>query len=139
MDGKGWMGRVTAKRGACLRHPQLGFFPIPHGVVCGTLMATAVCANWQALIRREPDSPAVTKMARLGSLLEGTSDKDPHYYGEALCQILIEWTEQLELPRLGDYGVETTDLDRILAKTKNRNNPVELTADEIRALVEQRL
>ena len=122
-----------------LASPLGGFFPIPHGVVCGTLMATAVCANWQALISRAPDSPAVTKMARLGALLEGTSDKDPHYYGGALCQILTEWTEQLKLPRLGDYGVKTTDMDRILAKAKNRNNPVDLTADEIRALVEKRL
>ncbi len=30
MDGKGWMGRVTVKRGARLRCPHLGPFTIPH-------------------------------------------------------------------------------------------------------------
>lgn len=114
-----------------LASPLGGFFPIPHGVVCGTLMASAVCANWQALMERSPDSPAVAKMARLGSLLEGTSDKRPTYYGEALGQILTEWTEQLRLPRLGEYGVKLTDMERILTKTKNRNNPIHLTTQEI--------
>ena len=122
-----------------LASPLGGFFPIPHGVVGGTLMASAVCANWQALMARSPDSPAVAKMARLESLLEGTSDKPPTYYGEALGQILTQWTEQLNLPRLGEYGVKLTDMERIVAKTKNRNNPVNLTTEEIQVLVEQRL
>ena len=88
---------------------------------------------------RAPDSPAVEKMARLGALLEGTSGKSTTYYGEALCRILTEWTEQLKLPRLGKYGVQVSDMGRILAKTKNRNNPVSLTNEEIQALVEERL
>ncbi|MEM9220159.1 MAG: iron-containing alcohol dehydrogenase [Cyanobacteria bacterium P01_F01_bin.150] len=122
-----------------LASPLGGFFPIPHGVVCGTLVAASVCANWTALMDRAPDSPAVAKMARLGALLEGTSDKSPLYYGEALGRILTEWTEQLKLPRLGEYGIQITDMERILAKTKNRNNPINLTMEEIQGLVEQRL
>jgi alcohol dehydrogenase len=122
-----------------LASPLGGFFPIPHGVVCGTLMATAISTNWQALMSRAPESPSVEKMARLGSLLEGTTGKSQTYYGEALCNILTDWTEQLNLPKLGEYGVQSSDLPRILDNTQNRHNPIELTRSEIQALVEARL
>lgn len=126
-----------------LASPLGGFFPIPHGVVCGTLLATATEANWKALLDREPHSPAMAKMAKLGAFLMDESSREltkaPTYYGEALCQILRDWTQSLQLPRLGDYGVEASDLERIVAKTRNRNNPVQLTQAEIKNLVLERL
>lgn len=122
-----------------LASPMGGFFPIPHGVVCGTLMAAAVRANWQAIKAREPENVAIAKMARLGQRLSHTSGKSDAYYCDALVTILEDWTEQLELPRLGAYGIHAPDLDKILDQTQNRNNPIELTRDEIRALVETRL
>ena len=39
-----------------LASPIGGYFPIPHGVVCGTLMAAALRANWQAMQSRDPPS-----------------------------------------------------------------------------------
>ncbi|MGB3206793.1 MAG: iron-containing alcohol dehydrogenase [Crinalium sp.] len=122
-----------------LASPIGGFFPIPHGVICGTLMAAAVRANWQALQLRQPDSPAVAKMARLGQLLSKESGKSNVYYCDALVAILEEWTEQLNLPKLGDYGIQADDLTKILDHTHNRNNPIELSRDEIRAFVEKRI
>ncbi len=122
-----------------LASPIGGFFPIPHGVICGTLMAAAVRANWQALKARQPNSPAIAKMARLGQHLSPETGKSTDYYGEALVAILSEWTEQLSLPRLSTYGVQASDLDKILDQTQNRNNPIDLTRDEIAALVESRL
>lgn len=132
-----------------LASPMGGLFPIPHGVVCGTLMAAAVRANWQAIKTRQPDSPAIAKMARLGrrlaqapgqslagQSLAGQSDAD---YCELLVTLLETWTDQLALPRLGNYGIQSSDLDRILDQTQNRNNPIQLTRHEIRAFVETRL
>lgn len=126
-----------------LASPMGGLFPIPHGVVCGTLMAAAVRANWQALKTRQPTSPAIAKMARLGRRLcnhsDNYSDRSDEYYCDALVAILEDWTVQLNLPRLGTYGIHSSDLDRILDQTQNRNNPIELTRDEIRTFVETRL
>lgn len=122
-----------------LASPIGGFFPIPHGVICGTLMAAAVRANWQALQKRQPDRPAVAKMARLGQLLCQESGKSDAYYCDALVVILEEWTQQLNLPKLGEYGVDSDDLDKILDQTHNRNNPIELTKDEIRAFLDTRI
>ena len=122
-----------------LASPLGGFFPIPHGVVCGTLLAAATEVTWQALLARERHNPAVAKMARLGAFLGGEPDTNPINSGAALCRILWEWTEALELPRLGEYGIQATDLDRIIAKTRNRNNPIALTQTEIKNLVLSRL
>lgn len=122
-----------------LASPLGGFFPIPHGVVCGTLLAAANETNWKALQRRKSNDVAVSKMARLGEFLDDTPGKDVLYYGEALCQILWHWTQTLNLPSLGEYGVEETDLKRIVSHTKNRNNPILLTPTEIYELVKSRL
>ncbi|HEY9880715.1 MAG TPA: iron-containing alcohol dehydrogenase [Leptolyngbyaceae cyanobacterium] len=122
-----------------LASPIGGYFPIPHGVVCGTLMAAAVRANWQALQAREPGNGAIAKMAWVGQLLTPEKGKSDEYYCTVLVETLEAWTEQLELPRLGHYGIQHSDLDKILADTQNRNNPIALTRDEIAALVEARL
>lgn len=122
-----------------LASPIGGLFPIPHGVICGTLMAAAVRTNWQALKTQQPHSPAVAKMARLGQRLVEELGRSNAYYCDALVAILEDWTAQLDLPKLGLYGLQAADLDRILDQTQNRNNPIELTRDQIRTFVETRL
>ncbi|MBT9311778.1 iron-containing alcohol dehydrogenase [Leptothoe kymatousa] len=122
-----------------LASPLGGFFPIPHGVVCGTLLAAANETNWTALKQRATNDIAIDKMAKLGEFLDGTPGKDRGYYGDALCRILWQWTETLNIPKLGEYGVQASDLERIVGRTKNRNNPITLTSTEIRSLVESRI
>ncbi|NEQ48966.1 MAG: iron-containing alcohol dehydrogenase [Leptolyngbya sp. SIO3F4] len=122
-----------------LASPLGGFFPIPHGVVCGTLLAAANEANWKALLERLPNSPAIEKLSKLGAFLKGAPNKPEVSHGEAFCNTLWDWTEALNLPRLGVYGVESTDLERIITKTQNRNNPIALTKDEIKEILLSRL
>ena len=122
-----------------LASPIGGFFPIPHGVICGTLVATSVRTNVQALWSRTPESPALDKLARLGELLSEQSFATKVEACDTLVKILDEWTKALELPHLKEYGIQPPDLDKILDKTANRNNPIELSREEIRALIEERL
>ncbi len=122
-----------------LASPIGGFFPIPHGVVCGTLMAASIKANWAALREREPQNPAIAKMAKLGELLCDELGHTQAYYCEALVEILENWTNQLKIPLLSEYGIQSKDFERIISKTRNRNNPIELTPHEIRNLLESRL
>ena len=122
-----------------LASPIGGYFPIPHGVICGTLMAAALRANWQAMQTREPENVAIAKLARVGQLITTETGQSNHYYVNLLVDTLEAWTEQLQVPRLGEYGLNSSDLDKILDNTKNRNNPIELSRNEIRAFVETRL
>ena len=108
-------------------------------MVCGTLLAAATEANWKALLEREPQNPAVKKLAKLGAFLDGKTGEESQEYGEVLCRILWDWTQMLKLPKLGEYGVQASDLERIVSKTRNRNNPISLTQVEIKNLVLSRL
>ncbi|MGK7888464.1 MAG: iron-containing alcohol dehydrogenase [Leptolyngbyaceae cyanobacterium] len=128
-----------------LASPLGGYFPIPHGVACGTLVAESLKVNWQALNQRAPDSPAIAKMIRLGQLLSDTNEsngnqsKPDHWYGQACGERLEQWTDQLNIPRLGQYGLQATHLDKVLDGTRNRNNPVALDREEIRSMLLARL
>lgn len=125
-----------------LASPVGAFFPIPHGVVCGTLVAAATRANIDALRERMPDSPARPKYAHVGNLLSGRFHNNPRNAREALVLILSEWTERLQLPRLGSYGVEAKDLAHIIAHCRGgsmKTNPIVLTDHEIETILRQRL
>ena len=110
-------------------------------MVCGTLVAAATAVNIKALQARAPDSPALAKYARLGRLFTGLS-MDDGAARAALEQLLQEWTERLQLPRLGSYGVRREDFGRVLADSRGssmKTNPVTLQDGEIAAVLEARL
>lgn len=125
-----------------LAAPLGAFFSIPHGVACGTLLASATRMNLAALGARSPDHPALGKYAEAGRLLTRLS----HDTDEAACMALLDlmerWTAQLDLPRLGRFGVEEADVARIVANSRGssmKTNPVELTDAEIAGIVRDRL
>jgi alcohol dehydrogenase class IV len=125
-----------------LASPIGGFFPIPHGVVCGTLVGAETRINIEKLRGRGQEGmPALSKYARIGALLSGGVCKEEDVTG--CCDLLVrridEWTETLRMPRLSEVGVRASDLDRIVQGAGNKNNPVRLTDAEIRALLLMRL
>ena len=123
-----------------LAGPIGGWFPIPHGVVCGTLMAAAQQQNWRALQQRDPQHPAVERMARVGRLMpDGSGLRENKAAVDHFTNSLLNWVEELRIPRLGDYGITAADLDRIVEAASNRNNPIALTPSEIKALLKTRL
>jgi len=146
------MAYASLMSGICLAQTGLGsvhglaqplgsFFPIPHGVVCGTLVADATDINIRALIERQPDSPALGRYARAGALLL-TDNLQGNDALDGLVRTLKDWTERLDLPRLSAYGVSEADVDRIVANSRGssmQTNPVKLTDDEIAELVKRRL
>lgn len=124
-----------------LAAPLGAFFPIPHGVVCGTLVAAATRVNVQAMRAREPDNPALARYAEVGRLLS-----QRHLPDEAaiatLLQILEDWTRRLELPRLGRYGVTTADVAHVVRHSRGssmKTNPIVLTDEELAEIVAARL
>jgi len=125
-----------------LAQPLGSLFPVPHGVACGTTLAAATAVNLQALRTRVPDSPALEKYARVGRLLSGNAMLDDTAAANALVARLAEWSDRLELPRLGRFGIGTADIPAIVAASRNnsmKSNPVLLSDEEIAAIVRQRL
>jgi alcohol dehydrogenase class IV len=125
-----------------LASPIGGFFPVPHGVVCGTLVGAGTRINIEKLRSQGPAGiSALRKYARVGALLGAGACREEDVNG--CCDLLVgridEWTETLGMPRLSEYGVCASDLDRIVEGAENKNNPVRLTDAEIRDLLSMRL
>lgn len=120
-----------------LASPLGAYFPIPHGVVCGTLVAMATQINFQALTERANHSEALAKYTRIAALLsEGSMSPRP------LWELLQAWTDRLGIARLGQYGVLETDIDKIVANARGgsmQTNPIVLTDNEIAAIIRARL
>jgi len=125
-----------------LASPLGAFFPIPHGVVCGTLLAAATEVNILALRNRQPHHPALGKYAELGMLLSGSRDLTCDEAQDCLIESLSEWTKRLALPRLREYGVTLEDFPKIVANCRGnsmKTNPIVLEDEEVHAILRQRL
>jgi len=125
-----------------LASPLGAFFPIPHGVICGTLVFEASGLNIEAMQLRQPENPALTKYAEAGRLMTKQADLNDHDARLALIDLLGEWTARLSIPRLSGYGVEDADMARIVAGSRGnsmKTNPIELSDEEIETLIRSRL
>jgi alcohol dehydrogenase class IV len=125
-----------------LASPLGAYFPIPHGVVCGTLVAAATDVNVGALLARDAGNPVLRKYARVGRLLTGRDDYDDESARQALIELLAGWSERLALPRLSEYGIKESDLAAIVANSRGNSmqtNPIVLTDAEIAAILLRRL
>jgi len=125
-----------------LASPLGAYFPIPHGVVCGTLLFEATQINIVAMYERAPDHPSLEKYADVGRLFTGQESLDPYAAREALLGILQAWSGRLEMPRLSQFGISEEDIDRIVSGSRGNSmqtNPVRLTDQEIAEVVRRRL
>jgi alcohol dehydrogenase len=125
-----------------LAAPLGAFFPIPHGVACGTLVAMATRINIESLRTREPSCPALEKYAQVGRLLSRQGQLDQDAAHAALLDTLETWTRELKLPTLAHYGVTPTDIPRIVANSRGssmKTNPIRLDDSEIAAILAARI
>ncbi len=147
------MAYASLMSGICLAQTGLGavhglasplgaFFPIPHGVVCGTLVAAATASNIAALEARAPEHPALPKYGEIGrrfAMQKGLSGPEARAF---LVDSLRRWEVELALPRLAAYGIGESDLPRIVAASRGgsmKTNPIVLTDAELTDILACRL
>lgn len=124
-----------------LASPLGAFFPIPHGVVCGTLVAEATAMNVRTLTDRG-DKNILLKYAQAGRMITRNIHLTDEEALVKLVQTLHAWTEEMRLPRLSHYGITKSDIPRIVANSRGssmKTNPVLLTDDEIAEILSNRL
>lgn len=151
--GREKMAFASLLSGICLAQAGLGsvhglaqplgsLFPIPHGVVCGTLVAAATRVNIEVMQTRDPKHSALAKYAQVGRLLAGPDAMDDADALAALISSLQEWTRTMNLPQLSKLGVSEEDFPRIIANCRGssmKTNPIVLTDEEVSRILRARI
>ena len=119
--------------------PMGGAIAIPHGVACANLLPFAVKATVDNLAARDTEESraSIKKFSRIGKLF-GASYKDPRDCCRHLVDCLYRWLDELDLPRLGRYGLADVHVDLLVPAASNKNNPLPLSADQIRQMIQDR-
>ena len=108
-----------------------GYFDIPHGIICSSLMAAANKVTVRRLRSEKRNTYAILKYATVGRLFAGTKNNKDDYYVDSLLELLEAWTINLKIPSLTQYGVSPSDFSKIADATDSKNNPIQLNYDEI--------
>jgi alcohol dehydrogenase class IV len=114
-----------------------GMFYAPHGAVCARLLPEVFKVNIRAMQERQPEHPTLRRYAEIARLLTGDPDAgraEGAAWLEGLCS-------ELSIPALRDYGVGEGDFNEVIEKAAGassmKGNPIRLTGDELRAVLER--
>jgi alcohol dehydrogenase class IV len=133
----GGLALANAKLGAVhgFAAPVGASLSIPHGVVCGRLLAPVMAANIRALRDRAPEGEGLDRYAETARILTG----DPHAGPEAGVEWVAALCGDLDLPDLASYGLADAPLPDLAARAARassmKGNPVALTNTELREIL----
>jgi alcohol dehydrogenase class IV len=135
-------GIVLANVGLGIVHgiagPLGGYFNIPHGTACATLLGEAIKLNINKLTYDE-DTYYLEKYAKVGRILSN----DPSLCIQKGCTTLINYIDHIidtyKIPRLREYGITENSLDKIIKSISNKNNPTELSYKDMEKILKNRL
>ena len=117
--------------------PFGGMFDAPHGAVCAALLPGAMAVNIRALEARQPQSATLARYAEIARILTGRDDATPAD-GAAWAADL---GAALGVPGLNHYGLSDGDIASLIEKaavaSSMKANPIALTEDEMRLIVER--
>ncbi|MFZ0532892.1 MAG: iron-containing alcohol dehydrogenase [Anaerolineales bacterium] len=132
---------ANAKLGAVhgLAGPIGGQIPAPHGAICASLLPHVMAANISALTNRYPDHPALERYAMVGRLLSGNPD--------ANAETAIQWVQNFclhaKIQSLSTFGLTeshfSTIIEKSLKASSMKGNPITLTENELRNILQRSL
>ncbi|MBC7264969.1 MAG: iron-containing alcohol dehydrogenase [Chloroflexi bacterium] len=119
--------------------PIGGMFPAPHGAVCARLLPHVMAVNVRALRERLPEGEALRRYDEVARILTGNA--------KATASDGVAWVQELcgalKVPPLSSYGVTSADLPDLIEKgrvaSSMRGNPIQLTTEEMREILERAL
>lgn len=116
-----------------------GLFAIPHGVVCGTLMAKTNSLTLKRLRVGSKDQPALVKYTKLGEIFSNQAGKTSAWYQDYFINELERLTADLGIAKLGTYGVKISDIGNIVDQTGNKYNPIQLAKEDLANILADRI
>ncbi len=127
-------GITLAHAGLGLVHgfasPLGGFYYIPHGVACGSLMAPVFATTIDNL-QDKPEHPAIKKLIIVSKVFADFKYKQEMEYLQAFKEKLIHITALLEVPLLSEYGLNEEGIQKVVDCTSHKYHPVKLTNEQM--------
>jgi len=131
-------GITLANAGLGLVHgfasPLGGYFEIPHGVVCGALMAPVFSFTIDKLIEQK-DNPAYHKMVIASKVFSDFKYREEKEFLMAFKEKLVHISKVLEIPRLSEYGFGEEGFEKIIKNTSHKQHPVAFTNEELKKII----
>jgi alcohol dehydrogenase class IV len=150
IEARSGMSFAALTSGICLANAGLGVvhgfassiggtYNIPHGLVCGTLMAVSNEITVRKLRATGSNPGALKKYATLGRIFIDEDNRNDDFYITGFISYLHYLTSKLQLPGLKSQGLEENSIEEICNVTGSKNNPVALDKDELMEIVSRRL
>lgn len=135
-----WSGMALANAGLGAVHglagPVGGRFAAPHGAICAALLPHVFAANWRAVRKRAPNGGLAERFAAVARWLTGNPQADV----DAAARWLEERVRDFGIPALRHHGIAEGDFEELTAQaaaaSSMKGNPVPLTADELRMILQ---
>ncbi len=108
-----------------------GLYNIPHGIICGTLMAVSNELNVKKMRKGYGNQASLRKYAHLGELFLDETGRSQDFYIDGFIEYLHFLTEELHLPGFKKYGIRESDMERICSDIDCKNNPVNLEISDL--------
>jgi alcohol dehydrogenase class IV len=118
--------------------PLGGFYHIPHGVACGSLMAPVFARTIDNLQDR-PDHPAIQKLLIVSKVFADLKYKQDVEYMQAFKEKLIHITKLLEVPFLSEFGLNEEGIQKVVERTSHKCHPVKLTQVQMEDALRNRI
>lgn len=146
VEARGHMAYASMLSGMTLANANLGvvhgiaspmgaYYPIPHGVVCASLVYSANKMTMELLHSHNPDSVALNKYAyaaRCLGLFNGDSDEEG---GDALLEWMQTARQCYGIPKLSEFGIYESGAEKIAEKSGNKENPATLSIGQIKQVI----
>jgi alcohol dehydrogenase class IV len=117
------------------------FSNAPHGAICAALLPHVMTVNIRALRQRQHyvQGGGLKRYDRIAQICTG----DDHATADAGVEWVRQLVDDLQIPRLGTYGVKSEHIDELVRKSAQASsmkaNPIVLTAEELAEILQQAL
>ena len=112
--------------------PVGGMFHAPHGAVCATMLSHVMEVNVRTLRTREPQGEGLRRYQEIDRL-----------FGMNAIVWIRETCRMMKIPPLSTYGVKPADypalIEKAAASNSMRGNPIALTPDEMREILDREM
>ena len=117
-----------------------GFYMIPHGVICGTLLGEVTDIAIKSILDDEEAYPvSIKKYETLSKVLTGNRLLTEKESCLILPSYLKELIQLVKIPTLGEFGITPKDIDKIATETTNKNSPYKLNMGQLKQALKNRL